>query len=284
MLCFGLCLAIMAAPYPEVSRRYFEEWIAESEVNRAVRKAALEAGLSEVDANDLVSDLMCKFPSHPPSHKYLQYWEREEFDLWTFLKQIKDWEGLPFCGKHEVSQLSILLWICRCEDHELREWLIQFVQNQMKQPITNYEDAERVHNLLAVLGHEKSDDALNVLFRLQSKEAWDQNPPIQIQMADMSTESKEVEIYYVRAAALTGIAFSGTDRALHAFATGNGLADDLSGFESNFHVAAHARFGIYELRRRYEIGLEPELEAKLKALYEKYGMKYEGRDLFVREK
>ena len=273
MFIYGLCLAVLAAPYPEQTREYFNQWIENDELNRHVRDMAIAMGLEKVDANDLVQDLVgTLMPPYPPD---VEYWKEKGFDLSAFLKRIRSLEGLPFFDKCKISQQNILLWMIPLEDSELNEWVIEFVCDQMKQPVKTQQDAARLRQLFIVLGHEGSDRALDILFRVQSKEAWVEDPPVQVELHKESPESHELEIYYLRAAAITGIAYSGTDRALHAFATGEGIADDMgASWESEFDSAAHARVGIYDTLWAYRRGLEPGVEAELEAIYKKYGVEY----------
>ena len=277
MFIYGLCLAVLAAPYPEQTREYFNQWIENDELNRHVRDMAIAMGLEKVDANDLVQDLVgTLMPPYPPD---VEYWKEKGFDLSAFLKRIRSLEGLPFFDKCKISQQNILLWMIPLKDPELSAWVIEFVLDQMKQPVKTEQDAARLRQLFIVLGHEGSDRALDILFRVQSKEAWVEDPPVQVELHKESPESHELEIYYLRAAAITGIAYSGTDRALHAFATGEGIADDMgASWESEFDSAAHARVGIYSTLWAYRRGLEPGVEAELKAIYKKYGVEYRPED------
>lgn len=278
MFHFSLCLAILAAPYTEYSRGLSEKWIENCELNRRVRDMAIEAGLQKIDANDLMMDLVGT-QLIPPHRVYVEYWKEKGFDLGAFLKRIRGLEGLPFFEKRSVSQENILLWMIPLKDPELSAWVIEFVLDQMKQPVKTEKDASRMRELLIVLGHEGSDRALDILFRVQSKEAWAEDPPVQVELHKESPESHELEIDYLRAAAITGIAYSGTDRALHAFATGEGIADDIRAVhESYFDSAAHARVGIYSTLWAYRRGLEPGVEAELKAIYKKYGVEYRPED------
>ena len=274
MLVFSLCFLVLAAPYPEQTREYFNQWIENDELNRCVRDMAIESGLERMDANDLMIDLL---GTHrvPPLRTDVEYWKEKGFDLSAFLKRIRGLEGLPFFEKRSVSQENILLWMIPLKDPELSAWVIEFVLDQMKQPVKTEKDASRMRELLIVLGHEGSDKALDILFRVQSKEAWIEDPPVQVELHRESPESHEAEIDYLRGAALTGIAYSGTDRALHAFATGEGIADDIRAVhESYFDSAAHARVGIYDTLWAYRRGLEPGVEAELEAIYKKYGVEY----------
>ncbi len=277
MVHFSLCLAILAAPYTEYSRGLSEKWSENCELNRRGRDMAIEAGLQKIDANDLMMDLVGT-QLIPPHRVYVEYWEEQEFDLCAFLKRIRALPGLPFFDRYKISQLNILLWMTPLGDPELDEWLIGFVRDEMRKPIKTEEEAKHMRDLLVVLGHERSDESLDILFRVQSKEAWVKDPPIKIQIGGMSPESEELERFYIRASALTGIAYSGTDRALHAFATGEGIADDMgTSFESQFRTAAHARVGIYGISKAYRIGLNPEVEAELRAIYKKHGIEYIGK-------
>ena len=142
------------------------------------------------------------------------------------------------------------------------------------------EDLNRMSTLLEALGRLGSDRALDILFWLQSKEAWANDPPIRIEIEAMTPECKQVEEFFLRKSACLGIAYSGADRALHAFATGEGLADDLGPREGYFDSAAHARCGIYGILSAYRKGLEPEVKAALEAIFEHYGMEYPGEEKY----
>ena len=150
----------------------------------------------------------------------------------------------------------------------------------MKGPIETQDDVDRISGLLNALGYDGGDKALDILFRFQSKEAWLTDPLIPIGAVAGTPESREEIIRTLRYGALAGLALSGRDRALCAFGTGQGLAEDLSAFESMFDTAAHARFGMYNIPWHYKKGLDPDVEEKLRAIYEKYGMEYRARDMY----
>ena len=57
MFIYGLCLAILAAPYPGQTHEYARMWIETDELNRHVRDMAIAAGLAKNHANWLMADL-----------------------------------------------------------------------------------------------------------------------------------------------------------------------------------------------------------------------------------
>jgi hypothetical protein len=294
----SLLLTLLAAPYPESERHLLEESLEKYEMNRRVRDAAVEAGLEELDANDLMID-MKSTTSFPPTRCEVEYWKRKGFDLCGFLKGIRDFvDDLPFSKKrrlrthaelaegysqlYQVTQRNVLLWMSACKDPETSEWLIRSVETLMKQPMKTDEDLEHLQTWFVALGHNGSDKALDVLFWLQSAETWQSELPIQIQIKGLSPEFIEAEILDLRYAALKGIAFSGSDRALHAFATGEGIAEDMKCICAElFGMAAHAHFGIYCISSFYsQDAADPEVEGNLQAIYAKYGMDYSEKERY----
>ncbi len=279
MMIYALCLAILAAPYTEYSRGLSAEWIEGCELNRHVRDMAIAAGLDRTDANILMIDLVgAKFG--PPDRGKIDHWKKKGFDLYAFLRKIRELEGLPFSEKHKISQLNLLLWMSVSEDQELHEWFIQIIEARMKEPIKTEEDIGHMSTLLIALGYLRRDRALDILFWFQSQEAWANDPPIRIEIDGMTPECRQVEEICLRQSACSGIARSGTDRALHAFATGDGLAEDMGPLDSYFRTAAHAHCGIYGIFTAYRKGLEPEVKAALMAVFEKYGMEYPGEERY----
>ena len=73
MFIYGLCLAVLAAPYSEQSREFHNQCIENDEVNRHVRDMAIAMGLEKVDANDLVQDLVGTLM--PPYLPDVEYWK-----------------------------------------------------------------------------------------------------------------------------------------------------------------------------------------------------------------
>ena len=281
MFLFALSIAALSLPCGAAPAAYSKEWmwIETDEMNRHVRDMAIAAGLEKNDANWLMEDLEgTEFG--PPDRGRIDYWKEKGFDLYAFLRRIRGLEGLPFIEKNRISQLNVLLWMSVCEDPELREWFIQFTEDRMKEPIKTPENVKRMGTLLEALGHLRSDRALDILFWLQSKEAWANDPPIRIEIEAMTPECRQLEEYYLRQAACDGIAYSGADRALHAFATGEGLAEDIGPRDAYFRLAAHARCGIYGILSAYRKGLEPEVKAALEAIFEHYGMEYRGEERY----
>ena len=282
ILCF--CLAILTALNPGEEPESIQERVEQDPICRKARDMAIMAGLKQEDANELAYELGAS-PVFPPPRERVEYWEdKEGFDLFPFLQSVLEVEGIPFKGPRMgqpsfgptmLSQSNILNWIVVCHDPESSEWLIEYVETQMKEPIRSINVAKKIYHLMKCLGYDGSDKAVDILFRLQSKEAWENAPPVEIQIEGLSPEATRLEMDEIRRVAVTGIAFSGTDRALHAFATGEGLADDMLGAcESYFITAAHARLGIYSIISPYEPGLQPELKAALEAIYDEYGVKY----------
>lgn len=139
MMIYILCLAALSAPREGAPADYSKPWIEGSELNRSVRDMAIAAGLDRTDANILMIDLVgAKFG--PPDRGKIDQWKKKGFDLYAFLRKIRELEGLPFSEKHKISQLNLLLWMSVSEDQELHEWFIQFIEDRMKEPIKTQED------------------------------------------------------------------------------------------------------------------------------------------------
>ena len=282
-----ICLTILAAPYSEEDQENVRQYVEKYELTRKVRDMAIEAGLGKKDANELTVDLGGS-PAFPPLRKFVEYWKKKEgFDLFPFLEGVAEMEGLPFQrppsppANAGLSLRTTLNWIAVCKEPQSSEWLLRYVQARMEEPIKTEQEARRIKDIVRTLGYDGKDTAVDFLFRLQSKKAWEHTPPVAIEIEGLSPEAIRLEAYHIRSAAVAGIAFSGSDRALRAFATGKGLADDVVGLpESYFDTAAHARFGMYALDWHYRKGLEPEVEAALRAIYEKYGMEYKGKEMY----
>lgn len=281
-----LHLVVLFAPYPDNELDRIQESIEKYELSCRVRDMAIAQGLDKRNANELTLDISGS-SAFPPLRKSVEYWEKmEDFDLFPFLQSVVTIEGLPFEKQpfqqatqgpsFGLSRLTTLNWIAVCKDPRSSEWLIKYVEERLKESINTEYDAHCIRELIKTLGYDGSDKALDILFRLQSKEAWGENSPIHFRLANASPESKGLAVYYIREAALAGIAFSGTERAIHAFGTGQGLADDLAPFEGMFRTAVHAHFGMYALKWHYRKGLEPEVKEKLKAIYDEYGVEYLG--------
>ncbi len=278
----ALVVLLFGAPYAKsVPDDYYLEVIKQYESNQRVLHAALENDLELSDAYDLTIKLMG--PSiYPPRREVVEYWEERDFDLLPFLISIAQMEELPFSSlprsAPEVSQLNVLKWIALCSNPDSTAWLLGYVGERMNKPIETHHDLTQLMDILTVLGLARKDNALDLLFGIQAKKEWRDDASIRID--ESAPDSKESIVYNLRKAALLGIAVSGTDRALRAFATGEGLADDMGTFDDEFSTAAHARFGIYDLSWHYQNGLAPEVEAELKALFDKYHMKYRAKEKF----
>ena len=281
-----LHLVVLFAPYPDNELDKIQDLIEKDELSRRVRDMAIAQGLDKRNANELTLDISGG-SAFPPLRKSVEYWEKMEgFDLFPFLRSVVLIEEIPFdVGPFQratrspslgLSRSTTLNWIAVCKDPRSSEWLIKYVEDFMKKPIFTEYDAHYIQALIKKLGYDGSEEALDVLFRLQSKEAWGENPPIHFRFADASPESKRLGVYDIREAALAGIALSGTERAIHALGTGQGLAEDLAPFEGMFRTAVHAHFGMYALTWHYQKGLEPEVKEKLKAIYDEYGVQYLG--------
>ncbi|MGI6459247.1 MAG: hypothetical protein ACOX5J_03990 [Candidatus Hydrogenedentales bacterium] len=278
-----LCFLSLVVPYSEFDREKIQEVVAQDHLTSRVRDMAIQAGLREPDSSVLAFELS-RSSVYPPRQDYVEYFEQTSFGLFPFLKTIVLIDELRFerrpYWRSGISRLTVLNWIALCKDVDSSKWLVGFVEDQMKGPIETQDDVDRISGLLYALGYDGGDKTLDILFWFQSKETWLTDPPIQIGAIADTPESREEIIRTLRYAALAGLALSGSDRALRTFATGQGLAEDLSAFESMFDTAAHARLGMYNIPWHYKRGLDPGVEEKLRAIYEKYDMEYRCRDMY----
>ena len=279
-----ILVVLLSAPYMKSSPENYMDVMREYESNQRVLRAALENGLELSDAYDLTIKLMGT-SIDPPKRENVAYWEQKDFPFLGFLTQILETTDMPLSRppytRHHVSQITVLNWIAVSQHPECTDWLIKYAEELLKKPIESDEDVERLKGTLKALGYNGSEQALDMLFHMQSKRAWENGDCVDLKSYEGSSrKSQQSIVFELRAAALTGIAFSGTERALKAFATGEGLADDMGRFDGEFCIAAHARFGLYNLSWHYQNGLAPEVEAELKSVYDKYHMEYRAKEQF----
>lgn len=278
-----LFLLTMSAPCDDHEGiAWYAEMVENSASCRVVRDEAVRFGLEKAEADELAIDIGSS--GSPPAREIVERWERE-FNLFRFLTRIIALEAeLPFHhqrmrgGPHGVDVLNVLNWMGRCRAPEKTRWVIDYVKKRMRDMCASDDKDRFIWNLcqlILVLGNEGSDEALDILFALLSEEAWAGGElPVPIAIEEIPSEERKSALLSFRKAAMMGIAYSGTDRALHAFATGEGLAGGLH-LDEGFHICAHRRFGIgYFLRFYAYVTPDPELIARIEAVYRQYGKEY----------
>jgi len=104
---------------------------------------------------------------------------------------------------------------------------IQIIEPRLKQDIVK-DDLSLIRCSMIALGWQGDQRGLGLLFQMASKEFWDQIAPDGVTCADCDNIPAGNVSTYLREQALQALAESGTDEAMRAFATGEGLPVDLS--------------------------------------------------------
>ncbi|GMV90885.1 MAG: hypothetical protein AMXMBFR82_06630 [Candidatus Hydrogenedentota bacterium] len=124
---------------------------------------------------------------------------------------------------------------------------IQVIEPRLKQDIVK-DDLSLIRCSMIGLGWQGDQRGLELLFQMASKEFWAQIAPDGVTCADCDNIPAGDVSTYLRKQALSALAESGTDEAMRAFATGEGLPADLSrSFPHRLDLAVYRKCDIMSI-------------------------------------
>ncbi|GMV90932.1 MAG: hypothetical protein AMXMBFR82_07100 [Candidatus Hydrogenedentota bacterium] len=142
------------------------------------------------------------------------------------------------------TRTQAIFLLGQLEENSSTDVFIDIIDSRLKQEMMK-DDIELIRCSMIALGWQGDKRALELLFKLASKEFWAQVTPDGIACADCDTIQEGNVITYLRKQALSALAGSGTDEAIKAFATGEGLPADLSrSFPHRLDIAVYRKCDI----------------------------------------
>ena len=207
-----------------------------------------------------------------------------DIDLVPFLLNLLDSEDLPRGSGYSPNQLTksmVLGFLGQVDDVRARERLLSETIDYLEKPLTTRDDVEFLRCLLYPLLATGSEEGLDLAFALHSDDYWATPEAPEVDMAafgDRSSDQEtELAIWRIKEIAFHALEFSGTDRALQAFATGEGINPRFRGgklLASAFDTCARARVGIVGMPEWYGRPLPKDKLRELEEIYATYGKTY----------
>ena len=207
----------------------------------------------------------------------------EKADAIPFLLALLHRPELPVVGiprRQNISQLTVAWWLVVSDDPRAFCPVLAAVQQHLKEPVDSTRASAEHSQWILVLSGWKHDEVLDFLFKLQADGFLDgpDGPHIDIPPVPGGSNSEELrknELNDLQRVALTVLGYSGSERALKAFATGEGLNPRHSKeFPYWFRDAARVHVGIRGYPEQKGQALSKEEKGAIKDLYKKYGQKY----------
>lgn len=210
------------------------------------------------------------------------YYHENNVDIGPFLIHLLEGAKLPETRGAPVGAIAegtILFWMAEVGGESLCEYLLNHVKQIMKGPITSGLQLQAIEESIFQLGMSGCQSALDYLFMIQSKEFWESAnaPVVELPASARRSPAQEAEkaVERIQVRALSGLAASGTDRVIHAFATGEGINPAYQNhLASLFKSAARFHFNIVGAPELYGQPLPEETLKGLQDLYAKYGKTY----------
>ena len=208
----------------------------------------------------------------------------EKADAIPFLLALLHRPELPVVGtprRQNISQLTVVWWLVVSDDARALEPVLAIVQQHIKEPVDSARAYGEHYSWIHVLAEWKHDEVLDFLFKLQADGFLDgpDGPRIDIPPVPggslTSEELRKRTLNDLQCAALTVLSYSGSTRALKAFATGEGLNPrHKEEFPKCFRDAARVHVGIRDYPEFRGQALSEEREGALKAVYKEYSQNY----------
>lgn len=180
-------------------------------------------------------------------------------------------------NRRALCHATLLQWLAASADPRATDYLIRFAERQLERPLQSEADLSFLRELFLALGVDGSDPALDILFNIIRKDSRDPIPDVSAIVEDRgySTDPKKD----LKAYAVNALEYSGTKRAMHAFATGEGIPHFLASHEGYldgcFKRTVRAYVGLYGMPPEwYGEELPQEKLAIMEGLYKQYGKEY----------
>ncbi len=250
-----------------------------------------EIGLTDDQMQMLLHSLtMPAWTARPDG--YMKRWQRSGIDIIPILIGLSEqrdpplWELGP--DSIGVRPTVVVRWLGAFRDERATNHLMQKARQMLDQGITSPDEEYDLGRLLSALGNSGSNDAENFLLTLQTDEFWQVESAPQIDIPAVETlstgEMNERCKSSLKQYAFSALAKTGSERVLHALATGEGLnpcfADQ---FSYSFKEAARRNVGIVGYPEVLGIPLSAENHRELRAIYRKYDKEYKPRPVELKQ-
>jgi hypothetical protein len=211
-----------------------------------------------------------------------EYYRENNVDIGPFLVHLVESGNLPESPGAAVGAIAegdVLLWMAVMGGEKSGDYLLSRVKAMMKGPITTGLERNALEAAIFQLGMTGYEPALDYLFKIQGKGFWEsaEAPVVELPASGCRSAAQEAQeaVERIQMSALSGLAASGTDRVIDAFATGDGINPAYQNRLANlFKSAARAHFKIVGMPEWCGQPLPEETLKALEDLYAKYGKTY----------
>ncbi len=225
-------------------------------------KEALKFGAKdEESARRLVFVEMEAYTMNPPAMRsQVRSWQRCGIKVVPFLIHLLEEMNLSRFSRSSlglsrpVCQATLLQWLAAAEDTGGSEYVVSYAREQLKQPVRTRSDILFLREIFMALAIDRSEKALDILFNIQSQSFWKSEKAPRIEFGDSEhltktkLENRKAQ-NELMSFALTSLEYSGTRRAICAFATGDGIAEMFTSdrvlMDDCFKRAVRAHVGLY---------------------------------------
>ena len=275
---FMICLLVLSTSEP--SRCGAPAYMGETQAS--VWRKAQDYGMSVEDAELLVGDIWRSATVIHASGLH-EHWREQKVDLVPFLVELLEEDGFPRGPRpssREFSEIDVMRYLARFRDARGNAFLVKRVNKTLQEAVRTEQAVDFLCDLLVVLGTSQGENGLDILFRVQSEEFWKSNEAPEVEAKAIAgvlskERRRESMIRRIRTSAIDALAISGTQRAVHAFGTGEGIStcfeDSLNEY---FRMAVRYYVGVFKSPEHYGNPLPPEKIEQIEAIYQKYGKTY----------
>lgn len=167
---------------------------------------------------------------------------------------------------------SALFWLGMTRDIRALPTFLKIINTPLPDPVSG-EELEALRCAILALGFNGSEEALDLVFKMMTVDYWKARGGAPA-CPDRNYSRERTEIF-LRQQAAGGLGSSGTDRAIHAFATGENVPPDLLEMANICLLESmYRQCGVYSMPDSLD-ALEPEKRARFeivkKRVFAKYG-------------
>ncbi|MCP4641068.1 MAG: hypothetical protein GY851_11570 [bacterium] len=216
--------------------------------------------------------------------RYCEYWARQEHSIVPFLVHLLNDSDLPPKPDedHLVCQLDVLDWLALLGDEEGTAALLTYANKVVERPIRTWDERRYLRELIAILGNTRDDRALDILFGIQRETYWQPGsgptPDLPMSPGSPFDSGREMALSNLRYDAARAIAFSGTERAVAALGTGQGIHPSVGpSLDEFFEVAVRTHVGVVGAPEWRDRDLSKDEAVQVRRVYEQYGKEFSPR-------
>ncbi|MBN2308643.1 MAG: hypothetical protein JXR94_06705 [Candidatus Hydrogenedentes bacterium] len=171
-----------------------------------------------------------------------------------------------------AMRCGALAWLGKTRDPHgvpVMEEILALTQAKTLDP----DEYSLLHGAIYALGYSGNDHALDLLFKMATRAHWEAQGSVPVCPQRKNADTQQESLRRLRVWASGAIAASGTERAIHAFATGEGIDEDrLRHCPFELDIAVYRKCGIERIPDKIE-----DLDQEAQGAYRRAWEEIEGR-------